>query len=35
MLLNRVVVGGGYKLTADSTALTKPPAGCDSVSVGV
>ena len=32
MLLNRVVVGCGYKLMADNTTLTKPPTGFDSVS---
>jgi len=32
MLLNRVVVGRGYKVTVDNTTLTKPPAGYDSVS---
>ena len=33
MLLNRVVVGKGYKMTANNTTLTEPPAGYDSVSV--
>jgi len=33
MLLNRVVVGRGYKMTVDSPTLTEPPAGYDSVSV--
>ena len=32
MLLNKVVVGRGYKTTVDNTALTGPPAGYDSVS---
>ena len=32
MLLNKVVVGKGYKMTVDNTTLTKPPAGYDSVS---
>jgi len=31
MLLNRVVVGRGYKMTVDDTALTEPPTGYDSV----
>jgi hypothetical protein len=31
MLLSRVVVGRGYKMTADNTTLTKPPAGFDSI----
>lgn len=33
MLLNRVVVGRGYKMTVDNTTMTEPPAGYDSVSV--
>ena len=33
MLLNKVVVGKGYKMTADNTTLTEPPTGYDSVSV--
>ena len=33
MLLNKVVVGRGYKMTVDNTTLTGPPAGYDSVSV--
>jgi len=32
MLLNKVVVGKGYKMTVDNTSLTQPPAGYDSVS---
>ena len=35
MLLNKVVVGEGYKMTVDNTTLTEPPAGYDSVSVVV
>lgn len=31
ILLNKVVVGKGYKLTHDLTSLTSPPAGYDSV----
>jgi len=31
LLLNKVVVGKGKKLTQDDTTLTKPPAGHDSV----
>ena len=31
MLLNKVVVGKGYKMTQDNTTLTAPPAGYDSV----
>lgn len=34
ILLNNVVVGRGYKLTADNRSLTEPPAGYDSVSAG-
>ena len=33
MLLNRVVVGKGYKMTVDNTTLTEPPTGYDSVSI--
>jgi hypothetical protein len=33
ILLNKVVVGKGYKTKVDSTALTAPPTGYDSVSV--
>ena len=33
MLLNRVVVGRGYRMTVDNTTLTEPPADYDSVSV--
>jgi len=32
ILLNKVVVGKGYKVTHDLTSLTSPPAGYDSVS---
>ena len=35
LLLNKVVVGGGYKMEVDNPTLTKPPAGCDSVSAVV
>jgi len=31
MLLNKVVVGKGCKMTTDNTTLTAPPAGFDSV----
>ena len=31
MLLNKVVVGKGYKMTQDNTTLTAPPQGYDSV----
>ncbi|KAG2118511.1 ADP-ribosylation [Suillus cothurnatus] len=31
ILLNKVVVGKGYKMTQDNTSLTAPPAGYDSV----
>lgn len=31
MLLNRVVVGNGYKMRVDNTGLTEPPPGYDSV----
>ncbi|KAJ3561712.1 hypothetical protein NP233_g10027 [Leucocoprinus birnbaumii] len=31
MLLNKVIVGKGYKLTHDLTSLTSPPSGFDSV----
>jgi hypothetical protein len=33
VLLNKVVVGRGYKAENDQPTLTKPPAGYDSVSV--
>jgi hypothetical protein len=33
LLLNKVVVGRGQKLTNDNTSLTKPPPGSDSVSI--
>ena len=33
LLLNKVVVGNGVKLTHDNTKLTRPPPGYDSVSV--
>lgn len=33
MLLNKVVVGRGYKMTTANYAMTEPPAGYDSVSV--
>lgn len=33
MLLNKVVVGRGYKMTVDNTTMTEPPAGYDSVRV--
>lgn len=33
MLLNKVVVGRGYKTKADKTGLVAAPAGFDSVSV--
>jgi len=33
MLLNKVVVGRGYKLTGNKSSLTAPPAGYDSVSI--
>jgi hypothetical protein len=32
MLLNKVVVGKGCKMLQDSTSLTAPPPGYDSVS---
>jgi hypothetical protein len=32
IMLNRVVVGKGYKLKQDDPTLTSPPAGYDSVS---
>jgi len=35
MLLNKVVVGKGYKMITSNPALTEPPAGYDSVSVVV
>ena len=31
MLLNKVIVGRGYKLQSGNSALTAPPAGYDSV----
>jgi len=31
ILLNKVVVGKGYKMTQDNTKLTAPPPGYDSV----
>ena len=33
LLLNKVVVGKGMKLTQDDPTLTQPPAGFDSVSI--
>ncbi|KAF9643753.1 hypothetical protein BDM02DRAFT_1355394 [Thelephora ganbajun] len=33
LLLNKVVVGKGIKLTQDNTNLTQPPSGYDSVSI--
>ena len=33
LLLNKVVVGNGVKLTHDDTTLTRPPRGYDSVSI--
>jgi len=33
LLLNKVVVGNGVKLTHDNTTLTRPPPGYDSVSI--
>ena len=35
ILLNKVVVGKGYKLSATSPTLTAPPAGYDSVSIAL
>lgn len=32
ILLNKVVVGKGYKVTENNTSLTAPPTGYDSVS---
>ena len=32
ILLNKVVVGKGYKVTENNTSLTAPPSGYDSVS---
>jgi len=32
MLLNKVVVGRGHKMTTNDATLTEPPAGYDSVS---
>jgi hypothetical protein len=34
MLLNKVVVGKGYRMTAGDTTLVGPPDGYDSVSNG-
>lgn len=31
ILLNKVIVGKGYKMTQDNTSLTAPPSGYDSV----
>lgn len=33
ILLNKVVVGKGYKMMQDNTRMTAPPTGYDSVSV--
>lgn len=33
MLLNKVIVGKGCKMTQDNTTLTAPPAGYDSVRI--
>jgi hypothetical protein len=33
MLLNKVVVGKGYKMTQDNPSLTAPPTGYDSVCI--
>ena len=33
MLLNKVVVGKGYKMMVNNTTLTEPPAGYDSVNI--
>jgi hypothetical protein len=35
MLLSKVVVGRGYKMTSPDFTLTKPPPGYDSVSVDI
>ena len=35
MLLNKVVVGRGYKMKSENTTLTSPPVGYDSVSTMV
>ena len=35
MLLNKVVVGRGYKMKSDNTTLTAPPVGYDSVSTTI
>jgi len=32
MLLNKVVVGKGYKMLHDNPSMTAPPSGYDSVS---
>ena len=32
MLLNKVVVGKGYKIVQDDPSMTAPPTGYDSVS---
>ena len=32
MLLNKVIVGKGYKMLHDSPSMTAPPSGYDSVS---
>ena len=32
MLLNKVVVGKGYKILHDNPSMSAPPAGYDSVS---
>ena len=34
MLLNKVAVGRGYKMTTADTTMTEPPPGYDSVSIG-
>ena len=31
ILLNKVIVGKGFKMLHDEPTLTSPPAGCDSV----
>ena len=35
MLLNKVVVGKGYKIVQDDPSMTAPPTGYDSVSRAV
>ena len=35
MLLNKVVVGFGFKMTSGNTHLTEPPPGYDSVSFDI